>query len=202
MACQDHVFFLSSLSFVWLTVHSRGTNTVLMTDTDMNSPTQFQNGIDRHGAGRKSKYVPPMPQHVQQIQNGIASDTLPANDNSQPITGTALIIPTLQTTSTNNPTPAPPAQSGTRLRFSDDCSCANLLSRQSQFIQTMPTKPRLTQVHRVLLTAAVVFRNDHSTFRDAVIRAVDFEQDRASRSSVPVILVVKPASPFHDGSSV
>ena len=106
-----------------------------------------------------------------------------------------------KTTSTNKPPPAPPKQSGTRLRFSDVRSCANLLSSESQFIQPVPTKPRLAKIHRVLLSAAVVFSDDDSALSDLVVRAVHFQQNRVCRSCVKVIFVTVPACPFHRTSS-
>jgi hypothetical protein len=63
-----------------------------MIDTEIKMPTQFQNGIDCHRSGRKSKYSLPIPQAVQQIQNGTANETLQTKDKNQPITGNAFMF--------------------------------------------------------------------------------------------------------------
>jgi hypothetical protein len=69
----------------------------------MNSPTQFQKGIDFHCSGRNVKYVFPIPQIVQQIQNGTDKETLAKNESNQPTTGNELIFTAISKSESKEP---------------------------------------------------------------------------------------------------
>jgi hypothetical protein len=55
-----------------------------------NNPTESQKPIAWYTSGSQKKYFRPMPQMVQQIQNGTHSEAVNTNDSNQPTIGIAL----------------------------------------------------------------------------------------------------------------
>ena len=71
---------------------SFGMNTAFIIETHMNIPTQCQKGMDCHSTGKNLKYLLPISNWVQHIQNGIASEIEKIADINQPMTGIAFNI--------------------------------------------------------------------------------------------------------------